>query len=304
MRTYLRLVIFAVLIAFIMPIVSAVNITVDGDISDWGLSQLMTGDLSDLNTWIPTKSGISFVVEDNQDPDLTLADNYNPDYIGVHIYGNSTWQAEYHEPYVYIGSTPYAEPMNGGNPTDWVREIYDLEAIYITENDSYIFVLVVTSAYDSTGPYGDLALNFLPGGDKGYEFGINFHRNWNKDGDLYGIYMTTKSGSWSEPDYHPGVPGEINFSVVADSDKIGEAIVAIAYDNPDYGKDNMFIEIAIPKDVIGSPTLPSKPDEAIKCVWMSEYCGNDSIPSIPEFMLILIPAGVILLSIAFYRLRS
>jgi len=281
----------------------AVDIVIDGNISDWGLSKLMTNNWSNPNTWIPDKPGISFFVEDNQDKDLTNAENYNPDYIGVHIYGNSTWQAEYHESYVYIGSVPgtvpCAEPINGLNPTATAREPYDLEAIYITENDSYIFILIVTSDWSyvssgSVGLEGDLALNFWPEGDLGYEYGINFYRPSNTEGDLYGIYLTVKRNSWIPAQYYTNKPSEINFSVIDSGDKVGTAIVAWSKGNPDYGISNAFIEVAIPKDVIGNPTLPMEAKDAIQVVWYAEHCGNESGPSIPEFMLILIPVVMIL----------
>jgi len=289
---------------FVLNPSAAVDINVDGNLDDWGLSKLKTEDLSDPNTWIPTISGVSFFVEDNQDPTLTGAYNYNPSYTGVHIYGNNTWQATYHESYVYMGSTPVAEPVNGGNPIGWLREPYDIEAIYITENKTHIFVLIVTSAYDTSGPLGDLALDFWLGGEYGYEYGVNFHREGNKDGELYGIYETTKPGSWDVPDnYHPNTPGEINFSVVGASDKVGKATVAWSMGNPDYNINNMFIEVAIPKDAINNPTLPPEPDKAIRKVWMSEYCGNDSGPSIPEFLTVLVPAGIIFGFIGYVRRR-
>jgi len=284
---------------------TAVDITVDGDINDWGLNQLKTGDWSDPNIWVPTIDGISFFVEDNQDPRNTNAINYNASYTGVHIYGDKTSQDIYREP-LLVGNR--AEPYGGSGGT--FGEAYDIEAMYITENDTHIFVLIVFS----TGMLGDipykladLAINadLLPTGGYGYEYGLNLYRVGGTDGVKYGIYSTPTDDCWTVPSpFQQNRPAEINFSVVDPSSVLGYAIVAFSnLGKKDFGRDNHIVEIAIPKSVIGISDLPNDPSQVIKMFWISEFCGNDAGPSIPEFALILIPIGIILGTVAYLSRR-
>ena len=280
-----------------MPQAMAVDINVDGNIDDWGLSELKTGDWSNPSTWVPTKDGISFFVEDNQDPYNIDAINYNASYTGVHIYGNKTWQNTYREP-LLVGNR--AEPYGGEDGK--FGEKYDIEAMYITENKSYLFVLIVFSTGmlgDKPYELADLAMDFTPGGGYGYEYGVNLHRVGNEAGEKYGIYYISSDSGWSVPyTFYENKPAEI----LDFSDKKGEAIVKYgALNKYDFGRNNWVVEIAIPKAAIGNPGLPDDPGQAIKKFWISEQCGNDAGPSIPEFITILIPVGLILGTLYFLR---
>jgi len=290
----LKLVLVVALMLLVMPQAMAVDINVDGDIDDWGLEKLKTGDWSAPSTWVPTKDGISFFVEDNQDPKNVGAINYNASYTGVHIYGNKTFQDNYTEPLL---RGVWAEPVGGLGGK--FGEMYDIEAMYITENDTHIFVLIVfsTGVYENK-PFviGDLALDFVPGiGGYGYEYGLNLHRYGDTKGQEFGIYETLTEDSWTVPQFQENKPAEINFSVVDPNSSLGTAVVV--YSNlgkDDYGFANHIAEIAIPKNVIGNPDLPDDPKQVIGMFWISEYCGNDAGPSIPEFLIVLIPVGIIL----------
>ena len=274
---------------------AAVDITIDGDISDWYLN--LSGDWSDESTWIPSSPDISFFVEDNQDPYNTNAINYNSSNTGVHIYGNSTFQAIYREP-LLTGNR--AEPYSG--PGGTFGEGYDIEAMYITENDTYIFVLIVFSTGmlgDEPYHLADLAMDFGPGGGYGYEFGVNLWRVGNTTGDKYGIYYISGDSGWTVPSpFYENKPAEIvNFS-----DKRGEAVVAYGTLNIyDHGRNNWVVEIAIPKNVVGVSSLPDDPGQVISKFWISEYCGNDAGPSIPEFLSISIPIGLMLGALYWFR---
>jgi len=278
--------------------VAAVDIDIDGDVSDWGLSGLLSGDWSDPSTWVPTINGVSFYVEDNQDPYNTGAINYNSSYIGVHIYGNNTFQGIYREP-LLAGNR--AEPYGGTDGR--FGEEYDIEAIYITENTTDIFVLIVFSTgmlNDKPYALGDLALDFWPGGGYGYEYGVNFHVVGNDAGDLFGIYATPDDDDWTIPSpFAENKPAEI-----ADfSNKLGNAKVKYNVLNVyDFGKNNWIAEIAIPKSVVNNPDLPDdNPGRIARMFWISEGCGNDSGPSIPEFLSISIPIGLILGALYYFR---
>lgn len=268
----------------------AVDITVDGDISDWGLSGLQTGAWDAANTWIPTIGGISFFVEDNQDPQNVLAVNYDPLYTGVHIYGNKDFQGIYSEE--YLGSEPFTEPYGG--------EGFDIEAMYVTESDTHIFTLIVFSMdvrEDIPFYMGDLALDFGPGGGYGYERGVNFHVRAEDgfNGQLYGIYATPNENCWTIPTpFGQNRPAEIDFSIVDETaDVLGFAAVNYAdLGKKDHDQDNWVVEVGIPKTAIGTD-LPDDPVEAIRRFWITENCGNDSGPSIPEFLSIAIPVGML-----------
>jgi len=285
---------------------TAVDITVDGDINDWGLNQLKTDDWSDFNTWVPTIDGISFFVEDNQDPFNTNADNYNASYTGVHIYGNKTFQDIYREP-LLVGNR--AEPYGGKD--GMFGEAYDIEAMYITENDTHIFVLIVFSTGllgDRPYELADLALNLdldYSTGGYGYEYGLNLHRVHDTSGAKYGIYKTPNDNCWTIPSpFQQNKPAEIDFSNVDPNAVLGYATVEFSkLDKKDYGLDNYIAEIAIPKSAVGYPDLPNDPAQVIKRFWIAEYCGNDAGPSIPEFTLLLIPIGIVLGLIAYLSRR-
>ncbi len=269
----------------ILPGAAAVNI--DGDLADWGvtLNELKDG-LSDpgvpgengnVSAWLPY-SGIYFVVEDNRNPGAGS-------YTGVHISG--------------IGSSysPYVEDLIGGKPQPIGGEMFDMEAMYLTENSTHIFVAIVYSGDASA--IGDLALN-LDGdkstGDYGYEFGVKL-RVYPDDpvgyARNYDIYSTLAPNSWTEAAEEEGSPARI---VVDNATKVGEAKGYWADTGiEDFGKPNYIIELAIPKSAVGmaGKNLPDQP--LPKNIHLTEYCGNDVIEiPIPEFGLMAIPVGIVL----------
>lgn len=287
------------ILAIVSP-VSAVDVTVDGDVTDWGLSQLLTDDWSDTSTWIPAMDGVSFFVEDNQDPYNAAAINYNASYTGVHIYGNKTFQGVYRE-LLLAGNR--AEPYGGSYGK--FGETYDIEGMYISENDTHIFVLVITTTKNFMG---DLALDFSYGGGYGYEYGVNLHRHVNgpdTEGMLGGVYMTPTENDWITPTlFTENAPDKINFSSVDPDEYLCVADVSISLlGREDFGKDNYAIEIGIPKSCVGNPELPDTPSKVLKKFWITEYCGNDSGPTIPEFLSILIPSGILLGSVYYFTKR-
>ena len=105
------------------PAMAAPAITVDGDLSDWGLSSLQTGDWSQDMTWLPDH-GIWFVVGDNHNP----AHSVNP--AGVHIRGTKENYMTFNEEKRRLKGTNdwYSMPYGG--------ELYDIEAMYFTQDSS------------------------------------------------------------------------------------------------------------------------------------------------------------------------
>jgi hypothetical protein len=146
------------------PVHAAPVITVDGDLSDWGLTQLQTGDWSKEATWLPA-DGVRYIIEDNYDPKLGASS-----YTGVHITGSGS---------SYV---PYSEPLRPlrSDPTELVKEPYggelsDVDAFYFTQDADKFYVAVITSAPpDGAGDLrgGDLAIKIGPGGMFGYDWGV------------------------------------------------------------------------------------------------------------------------------------
>ena len=290
----LKFVLVVALMLLVMP--QAMAIDIDGDLSDWGLGGLYTSDWSVNDTWVPN-SGVYYVVEDNQDP------RHGGIYptSGVHIRGvGPTYQA-YIEPLLVKVHDPSDTeiPPAGG-------EFYDVEAVYVTENDTTLFVAIITSC---TPPvWGDLALDL--DGDGQYEYGVIVHGF-----PTYGyvpnkvhkvkIYNTSGENSW-EPawNYVPEDGPYINRINEDNAIFTGNYASLIYVDSGivDNGYTNYFVEIAIPKDAVGmaGKNLPDPP--LPKRIYFPENCGNDSGGiTIPEFPVLLIPLGVILGAIYFFR---
>jgi|PlaIllAssembly_1097288.scaffolds.fasta_scaffold30960_3 hypothetical protein len=163
-KSILSIAIIVAMIVMFSPVYAAPAITVDGDLSDWGLSSLQTGDWSQEATWLPD-DGVYFVVENNYDPKLGPSG-----YTGVHIVGVRSSYSQYNEPLRPLKSDPsemVKEPF-GGEPAD-------IDAFYFAQDTDKVYVAVVTSqppdgAGDLRG--GDLAVKVGSGGMYGYDWGV------------------------------------------------------------------------------------------------------------------------------------
>jgi hypothetical protein len=293
---------FLACVVIITAIGSAGAITIDvhdGSIIDWGLD--LSGDWSMNDTWIPNPlvaSSIRYVVEDNVDPKLKYSNACPPVddiyAIGVHIRG--TYPGTYspfsekvirHNGKVYC---PPAPTWNWVNPRVY-PEKFDIEAIYWTEDDSYIYVLIITSLPQNFDYLGDLAIDVdgdSTTGGYGYDFGIELGTI---EGDQFGIYATPDDDDWTTP---TDFPSEVPANIKDFSNKVGQAEgqyfdLGIS----DNGYPNYAIELAIPKTIV---------QNAIK-LHVGEKCGNDTT-EIPEFPLLLIPAGIILGFFYYHRRKN
>ena len=249
--------------------------SVDGDISDWGVDLSKAyGTASDNETgWIPiSHNGVDFIVENNIDPrynnGFPLFDHAGS-VIGAHMQRNGTSSSisPYEEPrpkgsdgYVYI------QPASG--------EDYDLEALYFDDNNTDIFIALVTSVNPrGTGDMklGDIALDI--NNDGRYEYGVNTSASgsstngtiienpgWNKtqyfvDSDPY--KMT--SGSFAGK-------GNVTVRQVSVKEKIkkpGQAEVQ---------KDNWVLEASLPKSVFENLSPDQKSG-----IHITITCENDEI---------------------------
>lgn len=273
LKEYIGILMALALIILLAPAVMAYDHTIDGDLSDWGLSKLYTGDWSQNDTWVPDLPGIRFVVEDNYDNDLAPYTSY----VGVHIVGVSPSYTYYDE--------PYQEPIG--------EELYDVEAMYVDENDTHIFVALVVSA--ESWAIGDLALNLdadVTTGGYGYEFGVKLNTT---SGVLYGIYETPNDDCWTEPIHGPAsAPATID---VNNATYMGINAVGAWVDMgvSDWGRTNYVIELAIPKSAVGMDGKNLADAPLPKVIRLAEPCGNEDIPiTIPEFISMLVPIMAII----------
>ncbi len=272
-----------VILLFVIPQQAlAYDHVIDGKLDDWGLSKLYTGDWSKNDTWVPDLPGIRFVVEDNYDKDSEQYTNY----VGVHIVGVSPSYTYYDE--------PYQEPIG--------EELYDIEAMYVDENDTHIFIALVVSA--PSWAIGDLALNLdanTATGGYGYEFGVKLNT---ESGILYGIYETPTDNCWTEPVHGPAkAPATIDINNATYTGK--KAIGAwVDMGVLDWNMKNYVIELAIPKTAVGMSVGQKLTDAPLpKVIRICEPCGNEDVPiTIPEFMTMLIPMMSII-AIAAYVVR-
>jgi hypothetical protein len=243
--------------------------TVDGSIADWGVD--LSQDWSQNSTWLPN-AGITFIAEDNRDPvhgELPF---------GVHIRGIGSWYVPYEEPQILHRDGYYVTEPYGG-------EKYDMEAMYVDQDASCIYVAIVTSELP-TGEGdlmpGDLALNTdndLSTGEYGYEYGVKLGQNYLTQFDIYSM------PDWEASFYFPLVRPTIFKS---GSSKVGSATGAYVDSGiNDNGLTNYVIEVAIPKSDVGDPE-----DVGMNNLHIADQCGNDYIPA-PEFVFAAIPVAII-----------
>lgn len=249
--------------------------TIDGDLSDWGLD--LTGDWSQNGTWLPS-SGVSFVAEDNRDPTWGVLP------YGVHIRGTGSSFSSYHEKKIqHNNGNWYIQPYGG--------EAYDMEAIYFDEDSDCFYVLVVTSESPTAGGDkrpGDLALNLDRDGSTGmygFEYGVKLGDNYLNQFDIYSM------PDWEESQYFPEVKPTIFKSGAS---KTGTATgVYVDSGISDNGYTNYFIEVAVPKNLVGDPD-----DVSLNDLYIGNWCGNDYIPA-PEFLFAAMPVAIIGIVLAF-----
>jgi len=255
--------------------------TIDGDLSDWGIG--INGVWSQNSTWL-SNSGVSFVVEDNKDP------QYNVNPMGVHIKGTGHAYSTYYEDMITLfNGVEVIEPYGG--------EEYDIEALYMDQDTEFLYVAIVTSVppNDPSNKAQDLALNIdknMGTGEYGYEYGVKLG-SITGGVDQFGIYFN--------PDWLPGhLAPDVKPTMIDSGTKVGTA-QGVYSDSGimDNGKTNYIIELAIPKSALGNPAAPV----SLYDMFIAEYCGNDHIPTASEFP-ILITGALLLASPAFAYLLA
>ncbi len=279
--------------------------TIDGDLSDWGVAVDTGGNWSQIATWLPNNAGVQFQVENNVDPkrDAEPArwhDNVSAYATGVHISGISPDYADYYENRVTgPNRTGWAFPTGASDPA---AEKYDLEAMYVDEDNDHLYFAIVLSCNAASVP-GDLGLDVTSATGDGYdyEYGVVIHDS----ADTYtASSRDIKSVSdWSECTV---IAGCSPYRVM-DGTTVGTATVAYAKNGPDPEPDiessypaTYIIEGEIPKSDIGITASTT----SVSLHYTVE-CGNDEIiiqkslkpPEEPpeEHVPVLTPSGIIAL---------
>jgi len=292
------------LMLLVTPQAMAQKYTIDGNLSDWGITwdELRNGLYPNCNAsaWLPN-DGVFFIVEDNRDPRYGPAPGGYP--TGVHIYGEgSNYQK-------------YSEPKIAGNPPPIGGEYNDIEAMYVDEDSNYIYIAIIVSG----GSFGDLALN-LDGrsstGGYGYEYGVLLHTR--DGGTQFDIYYTPSDVNWNRTSFDAAKPGEINLSSNPIKVGVAEGNISIARDSsgdirdvpPNWYYRNYIIELKIDKSDVGmsGKSLGDNVRTVLSKFHIANTgdCGNDFTPDFPiaEFLTILIPAGVVIGSVYYFRKRN
>ncbi|NJD78024.1 MAG: PEF-CTERM sorting domain-containing protein [Candidatus Methanoperedens sp.] len=293
---FMKYILAGIAMMIAVPAVSA--ITIDGNPDEWGSDGFLTGDWSLNKTWVPDL-GTWYIVEDNRNPKRPLSAG-NP-YTGVHIKTAGSTFTFYDEPMVQLFTGDWiTEPYEG--------EKYDQEAMYIREDASNVYILIVTSldpeeAYIGDAP-GDLRIDVNKTKNSGdgtqFEMGVKLGK---KTGlSQFGIYEVA---SWKKapkliPENWPGVIGT--------GTKVGDAVGVYKKcdigcnegTNADNGFDTYIIELAIPKSLLTDDTSEVTADDFS----INDSCTNDVIKiPIPEFATVALPIAAILGLVFVLRMR-
>ncbi len=268
--------------------------TIDGNLDDWGVAVNTGGNWSQTATWLPN-AGVQFQIEDNVDPKKDAEPERwhdgNASYAtGVHISGISPGYADYDENRVtgINYRNGWAFPTGVPNQT---AEIYDLEAMYVDEDNDHLYFAIVLSC-DATSVPGDLGLDVTSAtGEYGYEYGVVIH-------DSAGTYTASSRDIKSVSDWSEcTLVTECSPYRILDGTTVGTATVAYVKNGPDPEPDiesdypaTYIIEGKIPKSVIGNPASVS--------LHYTIFCGNDEITIRKlgeEQVPALTPSGIIAL---------
>jgi len=294
-KRLLLLLTLLVLVIFTAPAVSALSITADGDLSDWGLAALSgpSSDWTKNETWVPTNSQVAFIIENNNNILHKLSPGYYAS--GVHLTGSKNSYQFYNEPLGILKANgdKVNEPYGGKR--------YDVSAIYLAQDSSNIYLAVI-SAMPQAGflpghdeQPSDLAMHFKsdPAAKFGWEYGVklgtyNAVGKYNP-GDI--VYLP----DWQDRGYLlPATPDVMKSPALTGGGVIYQlnpgtqfAYTSNWIDHTDHGCVEYVIELAIPKSVVGAGNV------GLSNFLITENCQNDNI-YIPEFPTIAVSIGAIL----------
>lgn len=293
--TVLALAVIVLALVLVVPAVAA-SYTIDGDLSDWGITleelnrglndSSIAGQSGDPDAWVPDSDTADWIVEDNRDPDTWGS------YYGVHIKGTGSSYSTYNEALVHL-DPPYCDRTY---PEPYGGEAYDVEAMYFDDDEYYAYFAIVVSSETYLGDFY-LEVN-------GEEYGIVL-----KDRYYAGLYQ---GQIYKDPDWIPSdcvcEVKKVMIDPSAPGTYVGMADVVISDTGiSDFGYTNYVVEIRVRKTLIGCPENCTFSDISYAC-----SCGNDHIenevhydyPCIPEFLTVAIPAGMVIGLVYIWKRRQ
>jgi hypothetical protein len=276
-----------------LPAMADTYSVTDGSISDWGvnLGTAYSGDASPTHYsdgWKPIgHANVDYIVENNENGQ------------GTHI--KKTGLIDSPQAFVELPITDYS----GANHTQPSGgESYDIEAMYFDDDNSSMYLAIVTSlppqgVYDSanqkTWKMGDIALDIThtdgKTGDSAYEYGIQTLDN----GSTKQGYVL-KNPSWDDPDNRQ-FPSDGPLNCSGGNYEGSATIQYLQASQSDNGVPNYIIEAKIPKSAIGNPSAGQMAD-----LHLTIGCGNDEIElspvkfntNVPEFPTVVLPFAAVM----------
>ena len=270
----MKKIIATLIVLLALTVFSASAYSVDGDLNDWGLDELSFADWSFDSTWLP-KDGVSFIVEDNHNP-LHAATPH-----GVHIRGIGSSYTTYDEPYAIKSSTGQliSEPYG--------VEYFDLEAIYLDQDETNIYIAVVTSVdptKDGDRRTGDIALNIdqdLSTGDLGYEYAVRLFQD-STQGDI------VSGPTWDKRGYLLPIRPDFALTGSGTTGLVSADVVYTLFSVKDHDYDNYIVECCIPKAEVGATGKTITLNQISLC----DNCINEHI-FVPEFPTVAVLLALI-----------
>jgi|Deesub1362B_J571_1020462.scaffolds.fasta_scaffold00146_21 hypothetical protein len=284
----------------------ALSITIDGDLSDWGID---SADLDNgLNhdseiAWIPDSPTADWIVENDLDEAYEKTweeetSGWNFKEHGVHIMGEGATYIDYDEPLLIDTrcGTMWWCSNPGGVPQPSGGERYDVEALYLDDDERYIYFGILLT--DNLGALGDLAITV-----NGVNYGIVIiAHDGLANGSVYKnpVWLTS---TWAEKSDGSDIITRIDHNNPGTI--VGTADIAIEDAGvSDNGKDNKIIEIKVEKTILGSPSTGDKSDIGYTLTCGNDYIGREmtyDYNTIPEFSTIAIPAIMLFVIYMFRR---
>jgi hypothetical protein len=273
-----------------LPAMADTYSVTDGSISDWGvnLGTAYSGDVSSTHYsdgWKPIgHDNVDYIIENNENG------------YGTHI--KKTGSMSSPQAYVELPITDYSgvshtQPSGG--------EDYDIEAMYFDDDNSSIYIAIVTSlppGGKDGWKLGDIALDITHNdgktGDAVYEYGIQTLQNGSVTAGT-----VIKNPTWDDPassQFPSNGPFNCSGGVSVGSGTLKYSSVT----QTESGRSpttNYIVEAKIPKSEIGNPSAGQLAD-----LHLTIGCGNDEIElspvqfntNIPEFPTVVLPFAAVM----------
>ena len=286
--------------------------TIDGDLSDWGVTVDDGGNWTLDTTWVPVgHDSVQFQIENNVDPDSAGdwhgVGTTTPAYaVGKHIIGTALGYSTYNETRVPTTGTGgyrgWAFPVGGYD----TAEKYDQEAMYVDDTDSDDLYFAIVLSCDADDYAGDLGLDITGATSDGYayEYGVVI---W----DGAGTYTASPRDIYSMPNWTECTDVPESSPARISGGALLTQKAQVAYCNAGFteaglpstcaAKNVYIVEGKIPRSAFGADA-PTPGDMPLGKWHYTVRCGNDQIP-IPEFGVLAVPI-IALMGLVFFMRRK